>query len=709
MKQLIDGTRLRPQLRVLLSSVMLTVTAAPSLAQSDGLENWIDACDVTDPAIVRLLAAECALVPQGAMIPHHGVYDLIPDTFTYRRDGDPNNVDDQYCANTKFYGQIRAAGSSFGRSGLLVGPDLVLTAGHFVEPPYEDECLSSWYFVFGYQSSLSKSGQCVPPQITAIPAENVYSCAEIVVRGQDTGTGDFLLVRLDRPVSGRAPVRVRRSGSGDLGDRMVAIGHPDQLSTKVDVAASFVDEQVIASFGKMVRVREVHLLKGSSGSMYYNLDQDLLESVVVGGGCLVEADSLPNQCTRWIGSGCDLYFGFGSPIIPFAPNIPPLDELLVSNSGTVVHRDMPDGSVTDPDTTYQLSVPASASGRIWFEITDPSAGNTYIVAPPGISYTLTLPGGRSKRFLNPGESATLVIHASAGAMPPGTQSCELHITNDTNRFRDRLKHVFEIGFTEFVVEGPAEFVASGVAPPYTDSATYLARNVRPVPVTVRAAVTGGWLELRSAGLASGASTLTFTLAPAGLPGDSRDVVCSVKDAFASQLGVGTYPGAIDFTNQSPPNGLNLGDSSRRASLEIHRAIFDSANAVVIPDGDPAGVEVAIAVSGGFHVCDLDLQTVITGIDPVELHDFTQLRCELIAPSGAVVLLWDHHAGGPGTALSFDDENSPAPTGALLSGFDGVAADGSWRLRVVDDVPGIAHRVKGAQLRVDPLERPVCGP
>lgn len=74
-----------------------------------------------------------------------------------------------------------------------------------------------------------------------------------------------------------------------------------------------------------------------------------------------------------------------------------------------------------------------------------------------------------------------------------------------------------------------------------------------------------------------------------------------------------------------------------------------------------------------------------------------------------MLLWDHHAGGPGTARVFDDEQSPAPTGELLSVFDGIPADGAWTLRVVDDVPGIAHLAKGVQLKLDPVERPVCGP
>ncbi len=122
-----------------------------------------------------------------------------------------NSISDPYeadlCKGERFYGQPTA---SVNCTGFLVGPDLILTAGHcMVRDNYETEnevtaqCSDFiWVFDYKYQDhdKIDKF----------FPKENVYKCKE-VVKGKFTYShsrrtkeliygDDYALVRLDRSV-----------------------------------------------------------------------------------------------------------------------------------------------------------------------------------------------------------------------------------------------------------------------------------------------------------------------------------------------------------------------------------------------------------------------------------------------------------------------------------------------------------------------------
>lgn len=127
------------------------------------------------------------------------------------------------CPGERFFEQRSAAFCS----GTLIAPDLVLTAGHCMGPKNKpaNRCAST-RFVFGF--AVTAAGR--PP--SAVSADDVYSCAEVKLYTYND-TGDYSVVKLDRPVSGRTPARLHTSGPPAAGDGVFTIGGPYGLPLKM--------------------------------------------------------------------------------------------------------------------------------------------------------------------------------------------------------------------------------------------------------------------------------------------------------------------------------------------------------------------------------------------------------------------------------------------------------------------------------------------
>lgn len=166
-------------------------------------------------------------------------------------------------------------------SGSLVGEDLVLTAGHCVTS--EAKCADT-KLVFGF--AVNKEGA---EALTTVPAANVYSCSRIVKRflagepGSDNPEGqrlgpDYALIKLDRKVSGRAPLAVNRGAGLRTGDGLFVIGHPVGLPVKLAGDAKVRDFSRIGYF-----VADLDTFGGNSGSPVFNLAGNKIEGILVRG------------------------------------------------------------------------------------------------------------------------------------------------------------------------------------------------------------------------------------------------------------------------------------------------------------------------------------------------------------------------------------------------------------------------------------------
>jgi V8-like Glu-specific endopeptidase len=177
-------------------------------------------------------------------------------------------------------------------SGVLVGPDLVLTAGHCFQPDPRGGPCAQVRFLFGY--AVSRAGAAP----SSFPAEDVYSCREIVAQqvkddghnivcsngrcaeGEPAGKGaDFALVRLDRPVANRTPLAISRSAVR-AGASVGAIGYPSGMPVKIQESGSTV--RTVTRSGYFVA--DLDTFGGNSGSPVFNLETFRIEGILVRGG-----------------------------------------------------------------------------------------------------------------------------------------------------------------------------------------------------------------------------------------------------------------------------------------------------------------------------------------------------------------------------------------------------------------------------------------
>ncbi len=181
------------------------------------------------------------------------------------------------CPGTKFMEQPIGAFCS----GSLVGPDLVMTAGHCVKT--EADC-KNIKLAFGY--AVKQNGA---EAVTTLPAGEIYSCASIVKRflagdpgmtnpsGQNLGP-DFALIKLDRKVAGHKPLAINRSSSLKKGDGIFVIGHPVGLPLKVAGGATVRDFSKVGYF-----TADLDTFGGNSGSPVFNTRTKLIEGILVRG------------------------------------------------------------------------------------------------------------------------------------------------------------------------------------------------------------------------------------------------------------------------------------------------------------------------------------------------------------------------------------------------------------------------------------------
>jgi V8-like Glu-specific endopeptidase len=170
-------------------------------------------------------------------------------------------------------------------SGALVGPDLVLTAGHCVSSELECKAVR---FVFGYAIQAKGS------KPTTVPESDVYSCKEVVKSVPESTTptdlagfskwfagrtvkADWAIVRLDREAPGRKPLEISDAKMTN-GNGVFVIGYPSGLPAKVAAGATVTDDS-----GASIFKADLDTYAGNSGSPVFDSSTNKIVGVLVRG------------------------------------------------------------------------------------------------------------------------------------------------------------------------------------------------------------------------------------------------------------------------------------------------------------------------------------------------------------------------------------------------------------------------------------------
>ncbi len=215
-------------------------------------------------------------------------------TMTYSHDSMTFGESQLLCSDVRFYEQY-----SLGYcSGFLIAPDLVLTAGHCFSD--EEDCLSSanyascvqnlnncdnTRFVFDFALLQSESDSQGPK---SFPESDVYKCKELLYDKDveyaqigkqwiETSSSDFAIVRLDRSVENRSPLKLNRAEEAKVKDEVFVVGHPSGIPSKIT------DNAEVRSVGSEIYYLNSDTYGGNSGSAVFSEGTFRVEGILVSG------------------------------------------------------------------------------------------------------------------------------------------------------------------------------------------------------------------------------------------------------------------------------------------------------------------------------------------------------------------------------------------------------------------------------------------
>jgi hypothetical protein len=154
-------------------------------------------------------------------------------------------------------------------SAFLAAPDVVVTAGHCMTP---SSLCPEIAVVFGV--SYDEGGR----DPSRHGADDVYFCQEVLDVVLHRSGADYAVVRLDRPVVGRAPLPLRGTGKIADDEDLVLIGNPLGLPTKISTCGRVLDNAPASFF-----VATTNAYGGESGAPVLGARSGLVEGILVRG------------------------------------------------------------------------------------------------------------------------------------------------------------------------------------------------------------------------------------------------------------------------------------------------------------------------------------------------------------------------------------------------------------------------------------------
>jgi len=184
------------------------------------------------------------------------------------------------CKGERFLNQPNPAHCS----GFLIAPDLIITAGHCVDD-YTACADNSWVFDFK-TDSRGKAGN-------KIKKSDIYSCKRVISQTLSQSINlDYAIVQLDRKVSDREPLEINSGEEIKNYTKLLVIGAPMGLPTKV-AGGAWVRSNHHPHFFQA----NLDSFQGNSGSAVFNEKSGRVEGILVRGEQDFAIDNA-NSCVR---------------------------------------------------------------------------------------------------------------------------------------------------------------------------------------------------------------------------------------------------------------------------------------------------------------------------------------------------------------------------------------------------------------------------
>lgn len=190
------------------------------------------------------------------------------------------------CSGEKFAEQQIAPNCS----GFLVGPDTLVTAGHCYKAIGKltpEQVCQSFAWVFDYEQ---KSATSDPTK--NIPITNIYTCRAVLGSQWDSNY-DWSIIKLDRKVVGRTPLKFRAAGKIADSAKLVVIGQPNGLPTKISANGKITLNNEASRFST-----NLDTFHGNSGSAVFDANTGLVEGILIMGknDYVPSIKGNPNSC-----------------------------------------------------------------------------------------------------------------------------------------------------------------------------------------------------------------------------------------------------------------------------------------------------------------------------------------------------------------------------------------------------------------------------
>lgn len=204
-----------------------------------------------------------------------------------------DELSDFMCKDERFSDQPSLA---YACTGFLVGPDLLMTAGH-CSTNYQEVFDSSEGYceAYAWLFDYVKSGNG-KVRTQRISTDKLYKCKRIVyaVSDQEKSGNDFALIQLDRPVRGRGYLKLA-SKKAKVGESVKMIGAPMGMPLK------FTDNAKVKknSEDEPTFLTDLDAFQGNSGSPVLNRRNEVLGVLVSGSPNDVTYKDEKLQCDRY--------------------------------------------------------------------------------------------------------------------------------------------------------------------------------------------------------------------------------------------------------------------------------------------------------------------------------------------------------------------------------------------------------------------------